>query len=355
MNREIIHLDMDAFFASVEQLHRPELRGKPLIVGGHPKRRGVVSTCSYEARKYGIHSGMPTRTALRLCPQVEIISPDFRRYSRISRQIMRILNEYTPRVEAVSIDEAYLDVTGRAPDGAAALAETIRDRIRRETGLTASAGVAPNKFLAKLASDFRKPDGMTEITPENAQDFIDALPIGKFHGIGEVTAAKLKRMNVRCGADLRRLPRETLRAAFGKTGDYYYYCVRGIDDRPVEEHGDPKSLSREVTLYEDCLDLRRIRVMVRILSRKVVRRTREHGFFAKTVTLKLKYADFRSVSRTIALPGTAESGEEVGEVAVGLLARTEAGSTPVRLIGVGLGGLSQDAEPEFEQLELALE
>ena len=346
---------MDAFFASVEQLHRPELRGKPLIVGGHPKRRGVVSTCSYEARKYGIHSGMPTRTALRLCPQVEIISPDFRRYSRISRQIMRILNEYTPRVEAVSIDEAYLDVTGRAPDGAAALAETIRDRIRRETGLTASAGVAPNKFLAKLASDFRKPDGLTEITPENAQDFIDALPIGKFHGIGEVTAAKLKRMNVRCGADLRRLPRETLRAAFGKTGDYYYYCVRGIDDRPVEEHGDPKSLSREVTLYEDCLDLRRIRVMVRILSRKVVRRTREHGFFAKTVTLKLKYADFRSVSRTIALPGTAESGEEVGEVAVGLLARTEAGSTPVRLIGVGLGGLSQDAEPEFEQLELALE
>ena len=353
--RKIIHVDMDAFFASVEQLHRPELRGKPLIVGGHPKRRGVVSTCSYEARKYGIHSGMPTRTALRLCPQVELISPDFRRYSRISRQIMRILGEYTPRVEAVSIDEAYLDVTGRAPDGAAALAETIRDRIRKETGLTASAGVAPNKFLAKLASDFRKPDGLTEITPENAQDFIDALPIGKFHGIGEVTAAKLSRMNVRCGADLRRLPRETLRAAFGKTGDYYYYCVRGIDDRPVEEHGDPKSLSREVTLYEDCLDLRRIRVMVRILSRKVVRRTREHGFFAKTVTLKLKYADFRSVSRTIALPGTAESGEEVGEVAVGLLARTEAGSTPVRLIGVGLGGLSQDAEPEFEQLELALE
>ncbi|MBQ6352772.1 MAG: DNA polymerase IV, partial [Lentisphaeria bacterium] len=143
--------------------------------------------------------------------------------------------------------------------------------------------------------------------------------------------------------------------AFGKTGDYYYYCVRGIDDRPVEEHGDPKSLSREVTLYEDCLDLRRIRVMVRILSRKVVRRTREHGFFAKTVTLKLKYADFRSVSRTIALPGGDESGEEVGEVAVNLLARTEAGSTPVRLIGVGLGGLSPDAAPEFEQLELALE
>lgn len=355
MNREIIHLDMDAFFASVEQLRRPELRGRPLIVGGHPKRRGVVSTCSYEARKFGIHSGMATRTALRLCPQVEVISPDFRRYSRISRRIMRILSEYTPRVEAVSIDEAYLDVTGRAPDGAAALAEVIRGRIREETGLTASAGVAPNKFLAKLASDFRKPDGLTEITPENAQEFIDALPIGKFHGIGDVTAAKLRRMNVRCGADLRRLPRETLRAAFGKTGDYYYYCVRGIDDRPVEEHGDPKSLSREVTLYEDCLDLRRIRVMVRILSRKVVRRTREHGFFAKTVTLKLKYADFRSVSRTIALPGGDESGEEVGEVAVNLLARTEAGSTPVRLIGVGLGGLSPDAAPEFEQLELALE
>ena len=355
MNREIIHLDMDAFFASIEQLRRPELRGRPLIVGGHPKRRGVVSTCSYEARKFGIHSGMPTRTAMRLCPEVEVILPDFRCYSRISRRIMRILGEYTPRIEAVSIDEAYLDVTGRAPDGAAELAETIRKRIRSETGLTASAGVAPNKFLAKLASDFHKPDGLTVITPENAQGFIDALPIGKFHGIGEVTAAKLRRMNVRTGADLRRLPRETLRAAFGKTGDYYYYCVRGIDDRPVEDHGDPKSLSREVTLYEDWSDLRRIRVMVRILSRKVVRRVREHGFFARNVTLKLKYSDFRSVSRTIALPGTGLSGEEVGSIAVDLLARTEAGSTPVRLIGVGLGGLSPDAEPEFEQLEFELE
>ena len=355
MEREIIHLDMDAFFASVEQLRRPELRGKPLVVGGHPKRRGVVSTCSYEARKFGIHSGMPTRTALRLCPEVEVISPDFRRYSRISRKIMRILSEYTPRVEPVSIDEAYLDVTGRAPDGAPALAETIRARIQAETGLTASAGVAPNKFLAKLASDFRKPDGLTVITEADAQEFIDALPIGKFHGIGDATAAKLRRMNVRTGADLRRLSRETLRAAFGKTGDYYYYCVRGIDDRPVEEHGDPKSLSREVTLYEDCLELRRIRVMVRILSRKVVRRVREHGFFAKNVTLKLKYADFRSISRTIALPGPNCSGEEVGEIAVNLLSRTEAGSTPVRLIGVGLGGLSANAEPEFEQLELKLD
>ena len=354
MNREIIHLDMDAFFASVEQLRRPELRGKPVLVGGHPDRRGVVSTCSYEARKFGVHSGMATRTALRLCPEAELIAPDFRRYSRISRRVMRILGEYTPRLEAVSIDEAYLDVTGRAPDGAVVLAETIRARIHAETGLTASAGVAPNKFLAKLASDFRKPDGLTEITAENAQEFIDALPIGKFHGIGEVTAAKLRRMNVRTGADLRRLPRETLRAAFGKTGDYYYYCVRGIDDRPVEEHGDPKSLSREVTLYEDWTDLRRIRVMVRILSRKVVRRVRERGFFAKTVTVKLKYADFRSVSRTVALPAGNPTGEEVGEIAVNLLMRTEAGVTPVRLIGVGLGGLSHDAEPEFEQLELNL-
>ena len=352
MNREIIHLDMDAFFASVEQLRRPELRGKPVIVGGHPERRGVVSTCSYEARRFGVHSGMATRTALRLCPEAELIAPDFRRYSRISRRIMRILGEYTAQVEPVSIDEAYLDVTGRAPDGAAALAETIRGRIKDETGLTASAGVAPNKFLAKLASDFRKPDGLTEITAETAQEFIDALPIAKFHGIGDATAAKLRRMNVRSGADLRRLPRETLRAAFGKTGDYYYYCVRGIDDRPVEERGDPKSLSREVTLYEDWVDLRRIRVMIRILSRKVVRRVRELGFFAGNVTLKLKYADFRSISRTISLPSGELSGEEVGEIAVNLLVRTEAGTTPVRLIGVGLGGLSRHPGPEFEQLEL---
>lgn len=351
MEREIIHIDMDAFFASVEQLLRPELRGKPLAVGGHPKRRGVVSTCSYEARKFGIHSGMPSRTALSLCPALEMIEPDFRKYSRISHRIMRLLGEYTPLVETVSIDEAYLDVTGRAPEGAPGLAEEIRRRIREATGLTASAGVSYNKFLAKLASDFRKPDGLTVITPENAQEFIDALPIDKFHGIGEVTAAKLRRMNVRTGAELRRLPRETLRAAFGRTGDYYYYCVRGIDDRPVEEHGDPKSLSREVTLYEDCLDLRRIRVMVRILSRKVARRAKEHGFDAKSVTLKLKYADFRSVSRTAALPGSELVGETLGEAAVGLLSRTEAGSTPVRLIGVGLGGLVPLSDGGGEQLE----
>ena len=352
--REIIHIDMDAFFASAEQLYHPEYRGRPLIVGGHPKRRGVVSTCSYEARKYGIHSAMPTGTALRLCPEVVIVEPDFRLYSRISRQIMRILGEYTPLLEQVSIDEAYLDVTDRAPGGAPALAAEIRARIHADTGLTASAGVSYNKFLAKIASDFRKPDGLTVIAPEDAQEFIDALPIGKLHGVGAAAAEKLGRMNVRTGRDLRMLSRDALRAAFGKLGDYYYYCVRGIDDRPVEEHGNPKSLSREVTLYEDWTDLRRIRVMIRILSRKVVRRVREHGFFAKTVTIKLKYADFRSVSRTIALPGTELSGEEVGEIAVNLLVRTEAGLTPVRLIGVGLGGLSQNAEPEFEQLELNL-
>ena len=352
MTRQIIHIDMDAFFASAEQLNRPELRGRPLIVGGHPRRRGVVSTCSYEARKFGIHSGMPTRSALRLCPQAELIEPDFRRYSRISRQVFRMLCRYTPQVETVSIDEAYLDVSGRAPNGAAALAEEIRRRIREETGLTASAGVSYNKFLAKLASDFRKPDGLTVITPENMEAFIDALPIGKFHGIGEVSAGKLRRMNVRTGADLRKLSRETLRSAFGRIGDYYYYCVRGIDDRPVENRGDPKSLSREMTLYEDCLDLRRLRIMARILSRKVARRAAERGFSARTVTVKLKYADFRSVSRTTAIPECA-GGEAIGEAAVELLIRTEAGSTPVRLIGVGLGGLAPATPSGAEQLEFS--
>ena len=349
--REIIHIDMDAFFASAEQLYHPDYRGRPLIVGGHPKRRGVVSTCSYEARKYGIHSAMPTGTALKLCPEVIIVEPDFRLYSRISRQIMRILNEYTPLVEQVSIDEAYLDVTGRAPDGASALAETIRARIQAETGLTASAGVSYNKFLAKLASDFRKPDGLTVIPPETAQEFIDALPIGKLHGVGAVSAEKLRRRNVRSGKDLRMLSRDALRAAFGKLGDYYYYCVRGVDDRPVEEHGDPKSISREITLYEDCLDLRRLRVLARILGRKVFRRAKGKGFSARSVTLKLKYADFRSVSRTAAVPGGVQSGENVGDLAVGLLTKTEAGTAPVRLIGVGLGGLAPEDRIVAEQLE----
>ena len=351
--RTIIHLDMDAFFASIEQRDRPELRGRPVIVGGRPDQRGVVSTCSYEARRFGVRSAMPTRTALALCPEAELLRPDFRKYRAVSLAIRRILREATDRIEAVSIDEAYLDVTENllGEPSAEKVARHLQRRILEETGLTASAGVSCNKFLAKVASDFRKPAGITVIPPEAAQEFLAALPIRRFHGIGEVSAARLTAMNVRTGADLMRLPLETLRALFGKAGEFYYHCVRGVDERPVEEPGDPKTISREVTFADDLTDRRRLRITMRTLARQVARRARRHHLAGGSVTLKIKYADFQQITRTAALPRPTDDGETIGEAAVRLAAKSEAGKRPVRLVGVGIGALSDPDAPRPEQLE----
>ena len=355
--RKIIHIDMDAFFASVEQRNRPELRGRPVIVGGSPERRGVVSTCSYEARRFGVHSAMPSATARRLCPVAVFIEPDHRRYAAESEKIIEIFQELTGVIEQVSIDEAYLDVTENSLGWSSAgrIARYIRNEIRNRTGLTASAGVSYNKFLAKVASDHQKPDGLTVIAPEQAQEFLDQLKIEKFHGLGKVAAQKLRSMNIRTGADLRKLDMPVLKKLFGKSGVWFYYVVRGIDDRPVEGASAPKSISREITFDRDIADEREMRIVLRTLARKVFRRAVRHGFNGKTANLKVKYADFKTVTRSAGRENMISSGEQLGELAVELLKKTDAGKKPVRLLGVGLSSLLTEDAPVIEQLVLPLQ
>ena len=355
--RKIIHIDMDAFFASIEQLERPELRGRPVIVGGAPQRRGVVSTCSYEARKFGVHSAMPSATALRLCPQAVFIEPNHRRYRRISELIRQEFFKLTALVEPMSIDEAYLDVSDRCSslEEAAETAAALQKKILERTGLSASAGISFNKFLAKTASDYRKPAGLTLITPAEAPGFLDKLPVEKFYGIGKVGVQKLRSINVRNGADLKKLSPGILKSLFGKAGAFYYGIVRGIDNRPVELEGDPKSISREITLPCDCADRREIRILLRMLGRKVARRAAAKGFVGGSVFIKLKYADFQTVTRSMTVARPTADGPEIGRYAVELFAQTGEATRPVRLAGVGISQLSSSCAPTEEQLTLALD
>ena len=355
--RKIVHIDMDAFFASIEQRDRPELRGLPVIVGGSPEKRGVVSTCSYEARTFGVHSAMPMRTALRLCPQAVCLDVDMKKYRRESARIREIFHAATDLVEPVSIDEAYLDVTENkyGETSATRLARRIQREIFQQTGLTASAGVSYNKFLAKVASDLKKPAGLSVITPEEAQAFLDALPVGKFHGIGKVSAARLTGMNIRTGRDLRQLDAATLSSLFGKTGLYYYSIVRGIDDRPVETEDEPKSVGHEITLAEDCTDVRKLRIILRQLARRVARRLQAQNLAGRTVTIKVRYEDFETVTRSLSFHAPVCDGAEIGEIAINLAAKTELASRPIRLLGVTVGNFTgPETEPPFEQLLLPL-
>ena len=355
--RKIIHIDMDAFFASVEQRDHPELRGKPVIVGGSAAHRGVVSTCSYEARTFGVHSGMPTRTAMRLCPQGVFLDTDFRRYRRVSQQVHRIFREVTDLVEPVSIDEAYLDVTVNKLNepSAVKIAQYIQNEIFKRTELTASAGVSYNKFLAKIASDYRKPAGLTLVTPDNAEELLNDLPVAKFHGIGQVTAKKLASLNIHTGADLKKLDLSILLAMFGKVGHYYYQIVRGMDERPVEPESAPKSVGRETTFPEDCSDLRHIRIILRTLARNVSHSLRQKGLQGCTVTLKLRYEDFSTITRSVTRETPVKSGAEIGREAVGLLEKTEAGKRPVRLAGVSVSNFTGNTtRSRPEQLKLPL-
>ncbi len=353
--RKIIHVDMDAFFASIEQRDRPELRGLPVVIGGSPDRRGVVSTCSYEARVFGLHSAMPMKTALRLCPQAVLLDVDMKKYRRESARIREIFHRYTDLVEPVSIDEAYLDVTENRPGepSATKLARAIQREIFDATRLTASAGVSYNKFLAKIASDARKPAGLTVIPPERALAYLDSLPVGKFHGIGRVSAAKLIGMNIRTGHELRQLDAATLKTLFGKAGIFYYNIVRGIDNRPVEIEEEPKSVGREITLAEDCSDIRALRIMLRQLSHRVARRLQAKNLAGKTVTVKVRYENFETVTRSFSVNSPVCDGTEIGEIAIELAAKTEWATRPVRLLGVTVGHFSgPDDEPRFEQLLL---
>jgi DNA polymerase-4 len=357
MGRAIIHLDLDAFYASVEVLDNPALRGKPVIVGGS-ERRGVVSAASYESRKYGVHSAMPTATAKRLCPQGIFLPVRMERYREVSEKVFSIFRRFTPLVEPLSIDEAFLDVTGceRLFGSAEDVARKIRAAVREETGLTVSAGVAPNKFLAKIASDLGKPDGLTVVPPGQETAFLDPLPVAKLWGVGKVTERELHRRGVRTIGDLRRVPAETLTRAFGAHGEQLHRLAHGTDDRPVETEHDAKSVGHEDTYDHDLRERGAMRRELLSLADRVSARLRRHGLKGKTVTLKVKYADFVQVTRAATLSEPTDDGGTLYRVALDLLGNTEAGARPVRLLGISVSKLvpaAGDAKPSrMEQLPL---
>ena len=336
---------MDAFFASIEIRDNPALRGKPVIVGGNPEKRGVVSTCSYEARKFGVHSAMPAGQAKKLCPQGIFLPVNMEKYVMVSEQIQRIFYDYTDLVEPLSVDEAFLDVTYNKKHcrSATLLAQEIRERIHRETGLTASAGVSFNKFLAKIASDINKPDGMTVITPDKANEFIEKLPIEEFYGVGKVTAGRMKELGIRTGLDLKNFDQTELIRHFGKTGIYYYNIARGCDDREVETDVPRKSLGRETTLQIDISDIPEIIKILEDLSREVESLLHEEGLAGRTVTLKLRYEDFQTVTRSQSFPCLINEYEFIRNTAVSLLEKTQAGQRKVRLLGVTVSGFPEQA------------
>jgi DNA polymerase-4 len=342
---------MDCFYAAVHQRDDPSLRGKPVVIGGRPESRGVVAAASYEVRRYGVHSAMPSATARRLCPDAIFIPPDFRRYSRESKEIFAIYREVTPLVQAVSIDEAYLDVTDHLGEAgsATAVAREIRRRVREERGLTVSVGVGPNRLVAKIASDFHKPDGLTVVPPGKVQAFLDPLPVRRLHGVGPATEKALAGMEVRTVADLRAVPLETLSTRFGKHGRVLFEFSRGIDDRPVETHSERKSLGTENTYAVDLTELAPMEDEVGRMAGEVAEALAQSGLAGCTVTLKVRYSDFTTLtrSRTFAVPVYDRA--VIAEAARDLLRRTEAASRPVRLLGVTASNLVRE---RIDQLSL---
>ena len=351
MQRKIIHIDMDAFYASVEQRDDPQLRGLPVVVGS-PGGRGVVLTASYEARKFGVRSAMPGREAQRLCPQAVFVPPRFPAYREVSQQVRAIFHRYTDLVEPLSLDEAYLDVTNDKLQIGSALdvAKQIKQAIKEETQLTASAGVSINKFLAKVASGMQKPDGLTFIAPSKVESFMETLKVGDFYGVGRVTAMKMNAMGLFTGADLKKMTEEQLVKLFGKTGRFYYQIVRGIDERAVEPERETKSVSVENTFDADILDVAQLHKELDELSENLLKRLEKYQLFGRTVTIKVKYHDFTHVTRSKTLPEQVSEKETILNVAKELLQLTEAGRKKIRLLGVGV---SNFGPPEFNpQLEL---
>ena len=352
--RKIIHIDMDAFYASVEQRDNPELRGKPVAVGGS-RERGVVAAASYEARKFGIHSAMPSVTARRKCPELIFVKPRFDVYRALSHQIREVFAEYTALIETLSLDEAYLDVTENLKQIASAtvIAEEIRARIRVETRLTASAGVSYNKFLAQMASSQRKPDGLFVITPSMGAAFVETLPVAKFHGIGPVTTAKMERLGIRTGSDLKGQTLAFLQQQFGKAGPYYYWIARGIDERPVSADRVRKSVGAENTFIADLFTVDEARAALKPIVEKVWRYCEETTIRGRTVTLKAKYADFQQItrSRTVQAPITTHAAVE--EIVDSLLEPLFPVSKGIRLLGVTLSSLGEHTRRE-QQLHLSI-
>jgi len=355
--RKIIHVDMDAFYASVEQRDDPALRGLPVAVGG--RQRGVVMAASYEARKFGVRSAMPSVTAKRLCPELVFVRPRFDVYKQVSRQIREIFLEYTPLVEPLSLDEAYLDVTANLKNIplASDIAREIRARILQKTGLTASAGVSYNKFLAKLASDYRKPNGQTVIPPEKGPAFVESLPVEKFHGVGPKTAEKMRRLGIHTGADLKAQSLEFLAQYFGRSGAYYHAIARGHDERRVVPNRPRKSVGSETTFMEDLDRPRQIEEGVASVLEDVWSYCERTGIAGRTVTVKIKYADFQIVTRSRTLPEPVASRELLQRTSVELVRTIFPLEKKVRLLGVSLSNMAELGDrpkPAPPQLTLGL-
>lgn len=353
--RKIIHVDMDAFFASVEQRDFPEYRGKPVIVGGQPDKRGVVATCSYEARQYGIRSAMASSKAYRLCPQAIIVKPRFDAYKEASDQIREIFFQYTELVEPLSLDEAYLDVSHcEMFDGSATLiAKDIKQKILKQTGLTASAGVSYNKFLAKIASDINKPDGLTIILPEQGESFVETLPVGRFYGVGKVTETKMKSYGIETGGDIKARSIEELEQIFGSAAEYYFDICRGIDHREVTPYRERKSLGSETTFEKDLDNIDEMIGCLGLLAIEVHQSLIEKSLTGYTLTLKVKYDNFEQITRSKTLPEPITSLEKILMLTAELLTRTDAGQRKVRLLGLTVSNFSREEEHgKMWQLEL---
>ena len=352
--RHIIHIDMDAFFASVEQMDNPKYAGRPLIVGGNPEGRGVVAACSYEARKYGVHSAMSAAKAIQSCPHALFVSPRKDRYKEVSIQIMEIFRNCSPIIEPLSVDEAFLDITKghNTIKDAAETADQIRNRVFHEVGLTCSAGVSYNKFLAKVASDINKPDGLTVITREQAEEFLASLAIGKFYGVGKVTEKKMHTLGIRIGRDLLRFEKTELIRFFGKAGAFFYDIVRGVDNREVKPGAGRKSVGTETTFHEDILDLKQIQEVIENLACKVAYSLQKKETCGTTLTLKVRYHDFSTVTRSLTLPVPFCSSEEILDHMPRLLRATDAGKIKIRLLGVTVSNLSLQSEKPPVQMIL---
>ncbi len=349
MTRKIIHVDMDAYFASIEQRDNPELRGRPLIVGGKPEERGVVAAASYEARKFGIHSAMPARTALSLCRDLIIVHPDFNKYKAVSQHLYNIYKDYTDIIEPVSLDEAYLDVTENKKDipTATGVAVELKKRIKEELNLTASAGVAPNKLLAKIASDEKKPDGLFIIKPHQVNQFVKSLKVGRISGVGKVTEKKMNDMGVFTCGDLQRFRKDELMQKFGKFGNMLYLFCRGIDDRPVVTQRELKSIGAETTFHKDHSDIETIKGALLKQAERVYGRSKKKNIKFKTITIKIKYSDFTQITRSCTADEPAGDLDAIYKAAEKLLERTEAGVRKVRLIGVSVSNFGEERrQPE---------
>ena len=352
--RKIIHVDMDAFYASVEQRDDPSIRGKPVAVGGG--HRGVVMAASYEARKFGVRSAMPSVTARRRCPELIFVKTRFDVYRAVSQQIRAIFLDYTDLVEPLSLDEAYLDVTEdrHGLGSARGIAEDIRRRIRDVTGLTASAGVSYCKFIAKLASDYRKPDGLTVITPERGPEFVASLPVARFHGVGPVTARKMERLGIVTGADLREWSRPALDAQFGSSGEWYWRICRGIDEREVRPDRPYKSVSAERTFDHDLRDPERLAAELERIAGYAWERVKRAGVAGRTVTLKIKYGDFTIITRSKSFASNVPDLDAFSSAGRALLDALHPLPKGIRLLGLGLHNLTEDKVLESPQLGLAI-